>query len=85
MDKKKGLGRGLESLFALYDNEIEERPAQKVNKNQTVEKKDNITEIEVSKIKPNPNQPRKHFDEEALQETCKFNQTSWSYSTTRCQ
>lgn len=69
MDKKKGLGRGLESLFALYDNEIEEKPqavqsAKKANTN----KNNDIAEIEVSKVIPNPNQPRKHFDEEALQE-----------------
>lgn len=70
MDKKKGLGRGLESLFALYDNEIEERPQTKneTPKKTTTQKNDGITEIEVSKLVPNPNQPRKHFDEEALQE-----------------
>ena len=70
-NKKKGLGRGLESLFALYDNEIESKPAvntQPAKKVTTTQKNDGITEIEVAKVVPNPNQPRKHFDEEALQE-----------------
>lgn len=78
MDKKKGLGRGLESLFAMYDNAGPETPSEEENVNNTevkeeqkVEKNtngDGITEIEVVKIIPNPNQPRKHFDDEALQE-----------------
>lgn len=69
MEKRKGLGRGLESLFALYDNEIEERPAQQQTKTQaTNNKSEGITEVDISKVFPNPNQPRKHFDEEALQE-----------------
>ena len=69
MDKKKGLGRGLESLFAVYDNidnenitkpksRIESAPATNAG----------VTELDIKKIYPNPNQPRKHFDEEALQE-----------------
>ncbi len=67
MDKKKGLGRGLESLFAMYDEEPAEivTPTQKPT---TTNKEAGISEIEVSKIVPNPNQPRKNFDEEALQE-----------------
>ena len=64
MDKKKGLGRGLESLFAFYDNEqVEEIATKKTN-----EDIKGVAEIEISKITPNPNQPRKHFDETALQE-----------------
>ena len=63
MDKKKGLGRGLESLFAVYDNIDDE----KITK-QKIKKEEGITELDITKIYPNPNQPRKHFDEEALQE-----------------
>ena len=58
----KGLGRGLEALFGFYDEP-------EGYKNITSEKKDNsagVTEIEISKVKPNPNQPRKNFDQEAL-------------------
>ena len=71
MDKKKGLGRGLESLFGLYENNSNEnitnnqpkQPATTSSNNQS-----NVTELDITKISPNPNQPRKHFDEEALQE-----------------
>ena len=63
MEKKKGLGRGLESLFAVYDNIDDE----KITK-QKVKKEEGITELDITKIYPNPNQPRKNFDEEALQE-----------------
>ena len=75
MDKKKGLGRGLESLFALYDEESNENITnQNVNQNSNQpantkrEQEGNVTELDINKIYPNPNQPRKHFDEEALQE-----------------
>lgn len=67
MDKKKGLGRGLESLFGLYEDDSNEnitnQPHANVQKNQS-----SVTELSISKIYPNPNQPRKHFDEDALQE-----------------
>lgn len=66
MEKKKGLGRGLESLFAFYDTE--EQTPQTTEVKKSTAKNDGIAEVEVSKIVPNPNQPRKHFDEEALQE-----------------
>ena len=65
MDKKKGLGRGLESLFAFYENEQVEDIATKKKINADA---GNVNELEISKITPNPNQPRKHFDESALQE-----------------
>lgn len=73
MDKKKGLGRGLESLFGFYDDIANDLPDNS-NKNITnstslqTKKNDSITELDINKIYPNPNQPRKHFDEEALQE-----------------
>lgn len=65
MEKKKGLGRGLESLFAFYDNEQVENIATKKTTNEQIK---GVDEIELSKITPNPNQPRKRFDESALQE-----------------
>lgn len=65
MDKKKGLGRGLESLFAFYDNEQVEEIATK--KTSIVESK-SVDELNINDITPNPNQPRKHFDQDALQE-----------------
>lgn len=62
-EKKKGLGRGLESLFGFYEDE-----SNNIITNVTPKQEDGITELEISKIYPNPNQPRKHFDEEALKE-----------------
>lgn len=66
MNSKKGLGRGLESLFGLYEEESNET----ITKQEAKKEKTNggILEIELSKIAPNPNQPRKHFDQDALQE-----------------
>ncbi len=64
MSVKKGLGRGLESLFAMYDEEVEQASAKtsaKVNKG-------SVDMIDVNVIKTNPNQPRKVFDEDALNE-----------------
>ncbi|MGL4662399.1 MAG: ParB/RepB/Spo0J family partition protein [Culicoidibacterales bacterium] len=58
---KKRLGKGIEALFS--NNGIESEVA----KLEDVTGYD-IMEVEVSKIRPNPYQPRKHFKEEALQE-----------------
>lgn len=60
---KKGLGRGLSALFALQD-EIEnvQTEAAKTSSNK------GVTEIEISKISRNENQPRKYFDETLLNE-----------------
>lgn len=67
MDKKKGLGRGLESLFGFYEDDSNETITnQSTSKKQNTQS--NVTELDITKIYPNPNQPRKHFDEEALQE-----------------
>lgn len=66
MSVKKGLGRGLESLFAMYDEEVEEStPA---NKTSTATPKGGVDMVDIEKIRTNPNQPRKHFDDEALNE-----------------
>ena len=68
MDKKKGLGRGLESLFGIYDESNDNITIKKESAENQKDINDNITELDINKIFPNPNQPRKHFDEEALQE-----------------
>jgi ParB family chromosome partitioning protein len=48
----KGLGRGLDALFTKVD----------------VEKEDVISEANVEELRPNPYQPRKHFDDQGIQE-----------------
>lgn len=64
MNNNKGLGRGLEALFGAFDDSND-------YKNITTQRKENntgILEIDINKIKPNPNQPRKNFDQDALNE-----------------
>lgn len=51
--KKKGLGRGLEALF-------EESPQ--------VQEAEEVEEISLNEIRPNPYQPRKTFDDKSLKE-----------------
>ncbi len=63
---KKGLGRGLESLFAMYDEEVGNTNI--TNDQSTAEEvlSNGVIELDIDKIQPNPNQPRKNFDQEAL-------------------
>ena len=69
MSGKKGLGRGLESLFGFYEDIGSENITNQPTKETKVQSKQSgVTELDINKIYPNPNQPRKHFDEEALQE-----------------
>ncbi|MDD5373601.1 MAG: ParB/RepB/Spo0J family partition protein [Sulfurimonas sp.] len=56
--KSQKLGRGLGALLS----EIEEAYENEVSQ------KDSIVEIHLKDIRPNPFQPRKHFDENSLQE-----------------
>ena len=59
INKKHGLGRGINSL-------IDEYSTYEVKKLEETGSK--IMEIEISNIRPNPNQPRKSFDPDALME-----------------
>ncbi len=54
LPKRPALGRGLDSLIAMDDAPARDASA--------------INEIEVSRISPNPEQPRTIFDEEALED-----------------
>ena len=57
--KKSSLGKGLGALLSAYDDYDD--TIKNVNTNST-------NEIDISKLIANPNQPRKKFDETALQE-----------------
>ena len=62
--KKKALGKGLEQLFStevLDFDSFEDRIMENA-------KESDIIEISVDEIRPNPFQPRKSFDQEALDE-----------------
>lgn len=63
---KKGLGKGLNALLSIYDEE-EEREEREENVSRET-KSDGIEGIDISLIYANPNQPRKNFDETALKE-----------------
>lgn len=52
--KKGGLGRGMDALFTTID--------------ETVSEHERVEELQLDDIRSNPYQPRKHFDQEALQE-----------------
>ncbi len=54
MAKKKALGRGLNALITMDDNETRGSSY--------------ISEIDLEKIKPNPDQPRVDFDDESMEE-----------------
>ena len=62
--KKRALGRGLEDLFNSENLDLESVEA-KIYETATNEE---IVELNLSDLRPNPYQPRKVFDEEALNE-----------------
>ncbi len=66
MQKNTGLGRGLGSLIP------QKRPTIMASANVIVEelldKKEQVTAIDVERITPNPHQPRTHFDTENLKD-----------------
>ena len=59
-EKKSGLGRG---LAALLDDAVRQKGS-----GEAVEPARGVREVEIGRIRPNPAQPRAHFDEEAIVE-----------------
>lgn len=76
MATKKVLGRGLGAFFPEYDSESSgEQPQDQSNKvgvektiTELVERVNVVLNVPVEHIRANPNQPRKEFDEERLEE-----------------
>ena len=68
-NKSFGLGKGIDSLIPI-GNDIsetkEEKKVKKVEETETIN--EGILTININLIEPNPNQPRKKFDEDALGE-----------------
>ena len=64
-EKRKALGRGLEQLFSDDISSFEEIEEQIVD---DAKKNNEIVDIKISELRPNPYQPRKVFDDEALNE-----------------
>lgn len=61
-----GLGRGLGELFQRTD--VDEEPTKPVKASQPMPDGSYFAELPVAEISPNPQQPRKNFDEDALAE-----------------
>ena len=61
--KKRGLGQGIDSLIPNKVNVNKESEIIKVNADS--EKKDGIF-VNINKVEPNREQPRKNFDEDSL-------------------
>jgi len=75
MKYKPGLGKGLDALLPASDNDPAEiifnpkQPAATEKTEKNMEKTgDSVVLIPIDKLKPNPNQPRKNFDEDELRE-----------------
>lgn len=66
---KMGLGRGLDSLLKAYDDENDEKVQKTESSVSNYEmRQGDIEKIDINKVYPNPNQPRKTFDKESLNE-----------------
>lgn len=67
--KKKGLGRGLNTLIPSVpiENDNVKKTVKQKEESETVSKKGEI-QLSINKIEPNPDQPRNQFDEDSLQE-----------------
>lgn len=57
MSKKTGLGKGLDALFS-----------NNVDVDEVLKENEVIEKLKITEVEPNRKQPRKHFDEEALEE-----------------
>ena len=64
---KKGLGKGLDSLIPMGKKEAA-TPAPAAVKEASEAVKDGVTMVKITKVEPNREQPRRKFDEDALQE-----------------
>lgn len=66
---KMGLGRGLDSLLKAYDDENDEKVQKTESSVSNYEmRQGDVEKIDINKVYPNPNQPRKTFDKESLNE-----------------
>ena len=66
-EKTRGLGKGISSLMSGFDFDTQTDDI--ITKTIKDERKDKMTvvQLDIGHVRPNPNQPRKFFDEEALE------------------
>ena len=67
-NNKHGLGRGLDALFGVFNEDDSYKNITSHKEKLEAKNTTGVTEVDIEKIKPNPNQPRKNFDVEALNE-----------------
>jgi len=69
---RPGLGRGLDSLLKVYDEEQAKETKQEKTAERSITNLEmrhgDVEKIDINKIYTNPNQPRKTFDKESLNE-----------------
>ena len=79
--KKGGLGKGIDSLIP---NKVSATKTEAKNENV---KNDKVIEgvlVNINKVEPNREQPRKNFDEDALVGIVRVNQTVWCVTASAC-
>lgn len=64
----RGLGKGLDALIPSGINEKASQSNNSSNQKKTDEKSTGETMVNITKVEPNREQPRKNFDEDALEE-----------------
>lgn len=68
----KRLGRGLDDLFKVNTSETEKKSPEKIElkspQHKEIPETSIIHEVAIEELKPNKEQPRKHFDENALED-----------------
>lgn len=67
-NNKHGLGRGLDALFGVFNEDDSYKNITSHKEKLEAKNATGVTEVDIEKIKPNPNQPRKNFDVDALNE-----------------
>ena len=67
MAKKTGFGKGLGALFSeTLENDVEK--VEEIKKEEKILEGEIVQELKITEVEPNRNQPRKQFDEDALEE-----------------
>lgn len=65
----RGLGKGLDALIpSAIGSEVSKNTSTKSKQEKKEEKKEGETFVNITKVEPNREQPRKNFDEDALEE-----------------
>lgn len=69
--KTRGLGKGLEALFTDVEITVGGRRSEHEAETDEKDLEGRVIDVDIHKIKPNSSQPRKHFDEDKIEELSK--------------